>query len=106
MDSQNYYESDNENKILDLTSHEDEGGGENVQYIYTNSKYKNPLCRVVPVLKYVKDEEVRLYDKEKYLDLLLDAPETVLGYFGFDANVYRKSENGRNTINRNAFRRL
>jgi hypothetical protein len=31
---------------------------------------------------------------------LLDAAETVLGYCGFDANVYRKSENGRNTINR------
>jgi hypothetical protein len=27
---------------------------------------------------------------------LLDAAETVLGYCGFDANVYRKSENGRN----------
>jgi DNA polymerase elongation subunit (family B) len=25
--------------------------GENIQYIYTNSKHKNPLCRVVPVLR-------------------------------------------------------
>jgi hypothetical protein len=28
--------------------------GENIQYIYINSKHKNPLRRVVPVLK---DEE-------------------------------------------------
>jgi hypothetical protein len=31
--------------------------------------------------------------KEKYCDLLLDAAETVLGYFGFDDSVYMKSEN-------------
>jgi DNA polymerase elongation subunit (family B) len=69
--------------------------GENIQYIYTNSKHKNPLCRVVPVLTKEKEKEdvVRLYDKEKYCDLLLDAAETVLGYFGFDGYVYRKSEN-------------
>jgi hypothetical protein len=66
--------------------------GENIQYIYTNSKHKNPLCRVVPVLKHGKDI-VTSYDKEKYCDLLLDAAETVLGYFGFDGSVYRKSEN-------------
>jgi DNA polymerase I len=73
--------------------------GENIQYIYTNSKHKNPLCRVIPVLRHEK-EVVTSYDKEKYRDLLLDATETVLGFFGFDASVYRKSANGRNTINR------
>jgi DNA polymerase elongation subunit (family B) len=67
--------------------------GENIQYIYTNSKHKNPLCRVVPVLKHEKEDKVTSYDKEKYRDLLLDSAETVLGYFGFDANVYKKSEN-------------
>jgi len=65
---------------------------ENIQYIYTNSKHKNSFCRVVPVLKHEEDK-VRSYDKEKYCDLLLDAAETVLGYFGFDGSVYRKSEN-------------
>jgi DNA polymerase elongation subunit (family B) len=65
--------------------------GENIQYIYTNSKHKNPLCRVIPVLKYEEDT-VTSYDKEKYCDLLLDAAETILGYFGFDGSVY-KSEN-------------
>jgi DNA polymerase elongation subunit (family B) len=66
--------------------------GENIQYIYTDSKHKNPLCRVVPVLKHEKEDTVISYDKEKYCDLLLDAAETVLGYFGFDGSVYRKSE--------------
>jgi DNA polymerase elongation subunit (family B) len=66
--------------------------GENIQYIYTNSKHKNPLCRVIPVLTKEKEDVVRLYDKEKYRDLLLDAAETVLGYFGFDADVYKQSE--------------
>jgi hypothetical protein len=42
--------------------------------------------------KYEKDV-VSSYDKEKYHDLLLDAAETVLGYFGFDSSVYMKSEN-------------
>jgi hypothetical protein len=67
--------------------------GENIQYIYTNSKHKNPLCRVIPVLKHEKEEVIRSYDKEKYLELLLNAAETVLGYFGFDGSVYRKPEN-------------
>ncbi len=67
--------------------------GENIQYIYTNSKHKNPLCRVIPVLKHKEEEVVRSHDKEKYCDLLLDAAETVLGYFGFDDSLYRKSEN-------------
>jgi DNA polymerase elongation subunit (family B) len=66
--------------------------GEDIQYIYTNSKHKNPLCRVAPVLKHENEEAVTSYDKEKYRDLLLDAAETVLGYFGFDAVVYKKSE--------------
>jgi DNA polymerase elongation subunit (family B) len=67
--------------------------GEKIQHIYTNSKHKNPLCGVVPVLKHEKEEVVRSYDKEKYCDLLLDATETVLGYFGFDSSIYIKFEN-------------
>jgi DNA polymerase elongation subunit (family B) len=66
--------------------------GEDIQYIYTNSKHKNPLCRVVPAQTHGKEDTVTSYDKETYCDLLLDAAETVLGYFGFDGSVY-KSEN-------------
>jgi hypothetical protein len=34
---------------------------------------------------------VRDYDKEKYREMLLEAAETVLGYFGFDKTVYGDS---------------
>jgi hypothetical protein len=37
------------------------------------------------------------YDKEKYKEMILDAAETVLGFFGFDRGVYSsfKKNNGR-----------
>jgi hypothetical protein len=35
--------------------------GENIQNIYINSKHKNPLCRVVPVLKDEKEDVVTPY---------------------------------------------
>ena len=70
--------------------------GENIQYIYTNSKHKNPLCRVVPVLTKEKEKVARSYDKVKYLELLLNATETVLGYFGFDGSVYKPEKRDQN----------
>jgi hypothetical protein len=33
------------------------------------------------------------YDKEKYKDMILDAAETVLGYFGFDRTLYGHKKN-------------
>jgi hypothetical protein len=54
---------------------------------------QHTLCRIVPVLNHEKEDKVTSYDREKYCDLLLDAAETVLGYFGFDASVHKKSEN-------------
>jgi hypothetical protein len=33
------------------------------------------------------------YDKEKYKEMILDAAETVLGYFGFDRSVYGNRKN-------------
>ena len=59
--------------------------GETIQYIYTDSKHNNPLCRVTPI------EDIKSlpqYDKEKYKEMILDAAETVLGFFGFDRTVY------------------
>jgi hypothetical protein len=32
--------------------------------------------------------EERDYDKEKYREMLLEAAETILGYFGFDRTIY------------------
>jgi hypothetical protein len=47
--------------------------------------HKNLLRRVMP-LDLVSEEHD--YDKEKYREMLLEAAETVLGYFGFDRTVY------------------
>jgi DNA polymerase elongation subunit (family B) len=73
--------------------------GDTIQYIYTNSKHKNPLCRVVPLEILQKEGEGKKregkeksrtlnYDREKYREMILDAAETVLGFFGFDRMVY------------------
>jgi hypothetical protein len=41
------------------------------------------------------------YDKEKYREMILDAAETVLGYFGFDRTVYENpTRNGRKKKNK------
>ena len=63
--------------------------GDTIRYIYTDSQHKNPLCRVVPVENaHQNNIEAFRYDKEKYREMILDAAETVLGYFGFDRTVY------------------
>jgi hypothetical protein len=35
------------------------------------------------------------YDKEKYKEMILDATETVLGFFGFNRTAYGNGKNGR-----------
>jgi DNA polymerase elongation subunit (family B) len=69
--------------------------GDTIKYIYTDSQHKNPLCRVVPVENAHQNntEESFSYDKEKYREMVLDAAETVLGYFGFDRTVYGNKKN-------------
>jgi hypothetical protein len=59
--------------------------GETIQYIYTDSKHNNPLCRVTPIENIASLPQ---YDKEKYKEMILDATETVIGYFGFDKGAY------------------
>jgi DNA polymerase elongation subunit (family B) len=97
--------------------------GDTIKYIYTDAQHKNPLCRVMPIEVTTQErsdeggggeeEEKRnekgddernkrnkatiIYDKEKYREMILDAAETVLGYFGFDRTVYG---NKRNTATR------
>jgi DNA polymerase elongation subunit (family B) len=81
--------------------------GDIIQYIYTNSQHKNPLCRVVPLEILQKEKDGKEngktlnYDKDKYREMILDAAETVLGYFGFNRTVMeilgiieRKKRNG------------
>ena len=59
--------------------------GDTIRYVYTDSKHNNPLCRVVPI---ENTKSLPPYDKEKYEEMILDAAETVLGFFGFDRSVY------------------
>jgi DNA polymerase elongation subunit (family B) len=59
--------------------------GDIIQYIHTDAAHKNPLRRVMP-LDLVSEEHD--YDKEKYREMLLEAAESILGYFGFDMTVY------------------
>jgi hypothetical protein len=68
--------------------------GDTIQYIYTDSKHNNPLCRVVPI---DNTQSLPRYDKEKYKEMILDAAETVLRFFGFDRTAYSniKRINGR-----------
>jgi DNA polymerase elongation subunit (family B) len=70
--------------------------GDTIQYIYTNSKHNNPLCRVVPIpIGNAQAESLSQYDKEKYKEMKLDAAETVLGLFGFDRTVYSNAKQKR-----------
>jgi DNA polymerase elongation subunit (family B) len=68
--------------------------GDTIQYIYTDSKHSNPLCRVTPI---ENTRSLPPYDREKYKEMILDAAETVLGFFGFDRSAYSSFEknNGR-----------
>lgn len=53
----------------------------------------NPLCRVASI-DFSNGVRGKLdYDKEKYKEMILDAAETVLGYFRFDRTVYRNKKN-------------
>jgi DNA polymerase elongation subunit (family B) len=64
--------------------------GDTIKYIHTDSQHKNPLCRVVSIDSTKGKNEKLDYDKEKYKGMILDAAETILGYFGFDRTLYGK----------------
>jgi DNA polymerase-2 len=65
--------------------------GDNIKYIYTDAQHSNPLCRVTPV-KNTEKHNLR-YDNEKYREMILDAAQSVLGYFGFDRTDYGDQRN-------------
>ena len=52
--------------------------GDTIQYIYTDSKRNNPLCRVTSIENL---KPLPQYDKERYKEMIPDAAETVLGIF-------------------------
>jgi DNA polymerase elongation subunit (family B) len=65
--------------------------GDIIKYVYTEAHHSNPLCRVTSV-KDTEKENLR-YDIEKYREMILDAAQSVLGYFGFDRTVYGDKRN-------------
>jgi DNA polymerase elongation subunit (family B) len=67
--------------------------GDTINYIYTDSKHSNPLCRIISVGSREEENKAFSYDKEKYREMILDAAETVLGYFGFDRSLYANKKN-------------
>jgi len=63
--------------------------GEIIEYIYINAYHRNPLRRV----KAWKIYDGEKYDAEKYVELLLDAAETILTVFGFNRNRFQPQQN-------------
>ena len=58
--------------------------GDTIQYVHTDSNHANPLYRITPA-KFISSEN---YDKEKYLEMLLDSAEAVLSIFGFNRSSF------------------
>jgi DNA polymerase elongation subunit (family B) len=57
--------------------------GDSIQYVHTDSNHTDPLYRITPA-KLISSKE---YDKEKYLEMLLDSAESVLSVFGFSRSL-------------------
>jgi DNA polymerase elongation subunit (family B) len=57
--------------------------GDSIQYIHTDSNHTDPLYRITPA-KLISTQD---YDREKYLEMLLDAAEAVLSVFGFSRSL-------------------
>jgi DNA polymerase elongation subunit (family B) len=58
--------------------------GDNIQYVHTDSNHADPMHRITPA-KLISSES---YDKEKYLEMLLDSAEAVLSVFGFNRSLF------------------
>jgi DNA polymerase elongation subunit (family B) len=58
--------------------------GDSIQYVHTDSNHIDPLQRITPA-KLISSKE---YDKEKYLEMLLDSAEAVLSIFGFNRSFF------------------
>jgi len=58
--------------------------GDNIQYVYTDSNHTDPLQRITPA-RLISSEN---YDKEKYLEMLLDSANAVLSVFGFNRSLF------------------
>jgi len=54
--------------------------GDVVSLIYVNAKHKNPFRRVIPADMMLLKQ---YYDRERYVEMVLNVAETILGVFGF-----------------------
>ena len=58
--------------------------GDSIQYVHTDSSHADPLQRITPARLFSSEN----YDKEKYLEMLLDSTEAVLSVFGFNRSLF------------------
>ncbi len=58
--------------------------GDSIQYVHTDLNHTDPLYRITPAKLLTSGE----YDREKYLDMLLDSAEAVLSIFGFNRSMF------------------
>jgi DNA polymerase elongation subunit (family B) len=77
--------------------------GDLVDFIFLDAGHHNPYMRVAPAELLGKDW--REYDKEKYVDLALDAAETLLTPFGYTKERMREMNGPRETTLTEAWRR-
>ncbi|MEW5800216.1 MAG: DNA polymerase domain-containing protein [Bacteroidota bacterium] len=66
----------------------DLSAGESVEFIYIDSTGGKSPEKAKPLPLYTVDDQ---YDVEKYLELLLDAAETLLQQFGYTAEIIKQS---------------
>jgi DNA polymerase elongation subunit (family B) len=57
--------------------------GDSIQYLHKDSKHTDPLYRITPA-KLISTQD---YDREKYLEMLLDSAEAVLSIFGVNRTM-------------------
>ena len=60
--------------------------GDSIHYVHTDSNHADtdPLYRITPANLLASEE----YDREKYLEMLLDSAEVVLAIFGFNRSLF------------------
>src|SRR5215472_11017486 len=49
-----------------------------------------------PPIQFIEEWREQVYDKEKYREMLLEAAETVQGYFGFDRILFGVTSRSKN----------
>jgi DNA polymerase elongation subunit (family B) len=69
--------------------------GDLIEFIYVDAGHHNPYMRVAPT--ELLDKSWREYDREKYVDLVLDAAETLLVPFGYTKERLRGMDGPRET---------